>query len=99
MWGTGSLSEANAGSNDAFVVKLTSTGALDTSFGGGDGIAQLGNVTVGANASGNDYVNSIAIDASGNLYLAGETDGSLGEANARASDAFIIRLDSSGSGF
>ena len=92
---TGSLGEANAGDNDAFVVKLTSTGALDTSF-SSDGFVQLGNVTIGANASGGDYIRAMNVDSSGNIFLAGHTQGSLGEANAGSQDAFVVKLTSTG---
>tara|TARA_B100000749_G_scaffold280894_1_gene280459 strand:+ start:9514 stop:12927 length:3414 start_codon:yes stop_codon:yes gene_type:complete len=93
----GSLGEANSSGYDAFVAKIDSNGALVTAFGGGDGIAQLGNVTMGAAANGAEYVTAIQLDSSGNIYLAGKTDGSLGEANAGGYDAFVAKLDSSGS--
>tara|TARA_B100000749_G_scaffold280894_1_gene280458 strand:+ start:5926 stop:9327 length:3402 start_codon:yes stop_codon:yes gene_type:complete len=93
---SGSLGEASAGSTDIFVAKLNATGALDTSFGGGDGIAQLGNVTVGVAASGTDYAYSMQLDGSGNIYLGGYTYGDLGEANAGGADAYVAKLDSTG---
>ena len=91
----GSLGEANAGSADIFVIKLTSSGALDTSF-SGDGIIQLGNVTIGAGASASEGLSEISLDSSDRPLLVGNTYGSLGEANAGGADIFISRLTSSG---
>ncbi|MFK8139156.1 MAG: beta strand repeat-containing protein [Bdellovibrionales bacterium] len=92
----GSLGETNAGSGDAYVVKLNSSGSLDTSF-STDGIVQLGNVTVGSGASGNDNVGGIGLSASGEIYIAGTTYGSLGETNAGSGDAYVVKLNPSGS--
>ena len=91
----GSFGEANAGSRDVIVVKLTSAGVLDSGF-NGDGIIQLGNITVGAAASGPEYVTAMTIDSSGSIYLAGYTSGSLGEANAGSVDAFVVKFNSMG---
>ena len=61
-------------------------------------VVQLGGITTvnGGNNSGEDYCNSVAVDNSGNSYCAGYTYGALGEANGGSSDAFIIKLNSSG---
>ncbi len=91
----GNFGEAGAGGNDAFVVRLTSSGALDTSF-STDGIVRLGNITIGAGASGNQNVTSMALDSSGNIYLSGHTTGNFGEVSAGGLDAFVVRLTSSG---
>ena len=94
---SGSLGETNGGGDDTFVVKLDSTGALDTSFGDGDGIAQLGDVTVGGTADdGNDSAQKLVIDETGNIFVAGDTTGSLGEASGGGYDAFVVKLDSNG---
>lgn len=90
-----SLGEASSGGTDAFVVKLTSTGALDTSF-SSDGIAQLGNVTIGAGASGNETVSRMQLDGSGNIFIVGNTRGALDETNAGGDDIFIAKLTSTG---
>jgi hypothetical protein len=90
---TGSLGEANGGggNSDAFVMKLNSSGQVQW-------ITQLGAVTAvpGGNTSQNDQCNAVAVDGSGNVYCAGETFGSLGEANGGSKDAFVMKLNSSG---
>ena len=87
----GALGEANGGSDDAFVMKLNSSGTLQW-------VTQLGGTTTanGGNNSTEDACKSIALDASGNIYCAGYTDGALGEANKGRDDAFIMKLNSSG---
>jgi hypothetical protein len=88
---SGALAEANGGNDDAFVAKLNSAGSVQW-------IRQLGATTAvpGANPSGWDTCNGVAVDASGNVYCAGSTTGGLGEANAGSLDAFILKLNSSG---
>ncbi len=46
--------------------------------------------------SGWDRSRSVAIDASGNAYITGETGGDLGGANQGRDDAFLIKYDSLG---
>jgi len=41
-------------------------------------------------------ISGVAVDASGNIYVAGNTDGALGGANAGGSDAFVRKFDPSG---
>lgn len=91
----GSLAETNAGGFDIFLARLTSTGSLDTSF-GGDGMIQFGSATLGAAAGGNDFINGMQFDASGNIVLAGTTQGDFGETNAGWSDPILIKINSSG---
>jgi len=81
---SGSLGAPNAGGNDAFLAKFdTSGGFLWT--------RQLG-------TSGWDSARSVALDGSGNAYIVGMTEGSLGgDANAGGNDAFLAKYDSSGS--
>lgn len=92
---SGSLGEANGGNghNDAFVLKLNSSGNLVW-------LKQLGSVTSvpGGNTSSDDQCNSVTVDGSGNVYCAGNTFGSLGETNGGGgnADAFVMKLDSSG---
>ena len=59
---SGALSTQNSGGYDAFVVKLSASGAVvySTYFGGG----------------GNDEGNGVAVDSSGSAYIAGQTTSS-----------------------
>ncbi len=128
------------GTNDAFLSKRTSTGALvwtrvvgssDRDIGTGAAFDSAGNAylagyTLGKlptfptavdtdifvaryNASGtqtllkqwvsigNDQATDVEVDASGNIYLTGETSGDLGgQTNNGGFDAFLTKLDSSG---
>ncbi|HRK01856.1 MAG TPA: SBBP repeat-containing protein [Oligoflexia bacterium] len=85
----GSLSEANAGSTDVFVLKLDSTGSTVWT-------RQLGNVTIGAGANNVDTVAGIRVNAAGEVFIAGQTLGSLGEANAGSGDAYVAKLTAAG---
>lgn len=63
----------NPGSNGrGFIVKLTPQGALDTTFGGGDGIVSG---TFGCPALGATAVNAISVDALGRIVAAGSCGG------------------------
>jgi hypothetical protein len=85
------LQSANAGGYDAFVSQLSPTGSAlvySTYLGGSD----------------NDVGQSIAVDSSGNAYIAGGTTSSdfptmnpFQSANGGASDAFVAKLDATGS--
>ena len=89
----GALGEANGGKNDAFVMKLDSNGSIQW-------VTQLGDTTKGfadGDNSQNDYCASVTVDNSDNVYCGGATEGVLGEANGGGSDAFVMKLDSSGS--
>jgi hypothetical protein len=85
----GSLGEANAGGKDAFVAKLSNTGTLKW-------IKQLGNMTLPIAASLNDTIGDVSTDSSGNIYVAGETAGSLGEASAGSDDGIVAKFDTNG---
>lgn len=89
---SGNLGEANGGVNDAFVMKLDSLGNIVW-------ITQLGASTKapGGNNSSSDTCFSVATDSAGNVYCAGHTYGAMGEANGGGSDAFVLKLNSSGS--
>jgi hypothetical protein len=83
----GSPVRAYTGSWDAFAAKFnSSTGALTW------------NTFLGA--SGTDYGRGIAVDGSGNVYVAGQSDAAWGSpvrAYAGGSDAFAVKLNSAGS--
>lgn len=86
----GSLGEKNARNSDVFVMKINNTGALQW-------ITQFGaNTKSGGDNLGVDECKGIAIDSSANIYCAGKTNGALGEASGGNTDAFILKLDSSG---
>ena len=75
---------ANAGNTSAYaVVRYTSLGVLDTTFGGGDGI-----VTTPA-LNTNDLIYAMAIDADGNVLLGGSFSGS-------SLDFALVRYTSAG---
>ena len=88
----GSHQSANGGSEDAFLVKFNSAGVRQwgTYYGG----------------SGGSYGNSCATDASGNIYMAGETatasstriatSGSHQSTFGGIVDAFLVKFNSSG---
>jgi hypothetical protein len=78
----GALNGTNAGGADAFLAKYDAAGSLVWT-------QQIG-TTVG------DYGTSIALDAMGNPYLSGFTEGSLGGTNAGGIDAFIAKFDDAG---
>lgn len=80
----GSFSGAtNAGGADFFVARYDSVGNQTL-------LKQFG-------ISGDDTVSDVKADGSGNIYLTGTTNGNLGgEANTGNSDAFVMKLDSSG---
>jgi hypothetical protein len=73
----------NAGGYDFFVVKYNSSGVKQWT-------KQLG-------TSGNDYGHDITSDSSGNIYVTGETYGSLdGNTNAGSHDLFVVKYISLG---
>ena len=73
------LGGANAGSYDAWVAKYDSDGNQLS-------IQQFGTPEL-------DYASNISADNSGNLYVTGITEGSLGDLNAGAIDSWIAKLD------
>ena len=87
-----SMVTANGGNGDVLVGKVDSSGSLiwikqfTTSYSG-----------LITSAAGDESANSITVDASGNVYVTGITDGSFGGANGGSSDAFVAKMDSSGS--
>lgn len=80
----GDLGGAHAGGLwDAFLTKFDSNGTELW-------IKQIGTVE-------NDLSRSVAVDGSGNVYISGNTNGSLEGTNAGVRDAFLMKLDSNGS--
>ena len=81
----GDLDGTSAGSSDGFLSKF------DTD---GDEVwtRQIG-------TSERDYSNSVALDASGNVFISGYTQGDLGGPNAGSVDAFLSKFDSDGNEF
>jgi hypothetical protein len=47
---------------------------------------------------GNDYANAVAVDAKGDVYVAGYSDASFGWTNAGKKDGFVRKFDAQGSG-
>jgi hypothetical protein len=78
----GALSGTSAGGADAFIRKYDSSGTEQWT-------RQFG-------TSSDDWAHAIAVDASGNAYVAGTTYGVLGATNAGFDDAFIRKYDSNG---
>jgi hypothetical protein len=87
---SGAYQTTYSGNNDAFLIKFDKNGVLKwaTYFGGAD----------------DDKGNSLAVDTTGNIYLAGETSSSTGIATSGAyqtsiggnSDAFLAKFSSNG---
>jgi len=82
--------ETNGGNDDVFVAKFNSSGAKQW-------VSQLGDATMGANADGSSWGNGIALDNSNNIYVTGQTDGTLGgELNGGYYDVFVAKFNSAG---
>lgn len=93
----GSLGDTNAGGYDPIIIKLTSSGVLDTSF-SGDGLWQYGSTTaVGGAPSSFEIVSEVAIDSNGKIVLVGQTGSSIEEAVQGIYDIFVMRLNPDGS--
>ena len=78
----GSLGGPNAGDYDAFLTKYDGAGNL------------LWSRQIGTTAC--DRSNDVAVDAAGNAYISGFTEGSLGGPNAGGKDAFLTKYDGAG---
>ena len=74
----GSLGGTNAGGLDAFVSKFDANGTLLWT-------EQLG-------TSSTEYGNDVSADGLGNVYISGDTQGSLGGTNAGGVDAFVAKF-------
>lgn len=75
--------------SDAIIIRYTTSGALDPTFGGGDGIVRL---HFGAGSF--DYLGSVAIDGSGRIVVAGGTASDI--RCTTYCDPVLIRLTESG---
>jgi predicted outer membrane repeat protein len=80
---SGNLGGTHYGLVDVFVAKYNSSGTVQWT-------TQLGTAS-------DDYANSISVDASGNVYVGGYTKGALIGTNAGGTDAFITKLNGTGS--
>jgi len=74
----GNLGGPNAGATDAFISKFDAAGNLQWT-------QQLG-------TSAHDQSNGVSVDGLGNVYISGETDGSLGGPNSGGRDAFVAKF-------
>jgi hypothetical protein len=74
----GDFSGANAGGNDAILVKFDTSGT------------ELWRQQIGTDESDKSY--GVAVDSSGNAYISGETYGDLGGTNAGGADAFLVKF-------
>ena len=81
-WTEGDLGGANAGEDDVFLSKFNSDGN------------EVWTIQIGT--SSNDGGRSVALDASGNVFVSGNTQGDLGGPNAGSADAFLGKFDSDG---
>jgi len=78
----GDLGGTNAGAYDAFLTKFDTTGI------------QLWSRQIGTASDDESY--SVAVDAAGNAYISGYTEGSLAVTNAGSADAYLSKYDASG---
>ncbi|MEZ4815326.1 MAG: Ig-like domain-containing protein [Bdellovibrionota bacterium] len=90
-----SLADTQGGGGDVFVLKRDPAGQLLWIYQFGQNYA----TNNGTSAAGNDWVNAMVVDSSGDIYLTGTTRGSLAEINGSsplADDIFIASLSSVG---
>jgi hypothetical protein len=80
---TGALAGSSKGNSDAFIRKYDPSGNVVWT-------RQFG-------TSATDYAHDVAVDSSGNVYVAGTTYGSLANANGGGSDMFLRKYSPSGS--
>ena len=78
----GDLGEPNIGGHDAFVSKFDL---------GGNAVW-----TTHVGTTSDDESHAVAVDASGNVYISGYTEGDLDGSNAGGDDAFLSKFDSGG---
>jgi uncharacterized protein (DUF2249 family) len=78
----GAITGSNAGGSDAFVVKYDPSGN------------EVWRKQLGTSAF--DEAFGVATDSSGNVFMAGRTEGAITGSNAGSSDAFLVKYDPSG---
>lgn len=88
---SGALGEASGGGTDAFLMSITSSGTFEW-------VKQFGNTTKGpgGNTSLADLWHTITLDSSDNIYLAGVTAGSIGEASGGSDDLLFAKYSKTG---
>ncbi len=89
---TGSIDNPDS---DVFVSRFTASGAVDTSFGGGDGWLSFDFDTL-TNGVGRDGVMAVAIDASDRIVVAGFIDANGNVFNPSNADQAIARVTQAG---
>lgn len=84
---------AKKGTSEIFLFQaMADSGMVDTTFGGGNGIVQIG-IANGSSASEDDHLLGMKSDGLGNIYLYGYTTGALGGPNRGGSDGFIMKVN------
>ncbi|HSR12984.1 MAG TPA: SBBP repeat-containing protein [Thermodesulfobacteriota bacterium] len=106
QWGTAADDQANDvkidSSGNAYVVGFTGGNLGGTNLGGMDAFLTIVNPsgaitkTVQWGTSGGDAAYGVALDSSGNIFVAGSTGGTLGASSSGGADAFLTRFDASG---
>jgi uncharacterized delta-60 repeat protein/uncharacterized repeat protein (TIGR01451 family) len=81
--------------SDVFVARFTSVGAIDTSFGGGDGWLSF-DFDPATSGVGRDGVAGVAIDASDRIVVAGSMDANGNIFNPSNSNQAVARVTTSG---
>jgi uncharacterized delta-60 repeat protein/uncharacterized repeat protein (TIGR01451 family) len=81
--------------NDVFVARFTSAGAIDTSFGGGDGWLSF-DFDPATSGTGRDGVSAVAIDASDRIVVAGWMDANGNIFNPSNANQAVARVTTSG---
>lgn len=84
-----------AGDSEALVMRFTSTGQLDTTFGDGDGWVST-DFTAATASAGNDLVTSIAVDADDRPVIVGVADANGNVFNPSNADFAIARFTIAG---
>lgn len=100
--GTTAFAIAADGSGNSYVTGYTAGTLADSSAGAVDAFVRKYNASGGEvwthqfGTSSSDYGRGIAVDTSGNVYLVGQTGGTLADTSAGNNDVFIRKYNSSG---